>query len=331
MKLFVSYIKMHLKSLLLFLLFTILFAIVFSLYNLYLEAILYAALLCVCCGLIFGIFDFVRFCKWHKLLLELKGGIVISLAELPMPENLIEQDYQTLIEMLFQDKMQFFSIAENTKSEMTDYYTLWAHQIKTPIAAMRLLLQSEQSKQNADLSMELFKIEQYVEMVLQYLRLDSTSSDFVIKKYDLDAIVKQAVRKYSKLFILKKIRLDYTELGCSVLTDEKWLLFVIEQILSNGLKYTSKGKISIHMDSEFPKTLVIEDTGMGIASENIPRVFEKGFTGYNGRTDKKSTGIGLYLCKRVLTKLSHTIAIESEVGRGTKVKIDLDSIDLILE
>jgi len=121
------------------------------------------------------------------------------------------------------------------------------------------------------------------------------------------------------------------ELNCQVLTDEKWLVFVIEQLLSNALKHTPQGKISIYMDKNKSKTLVIQDTGIGIQPEDLPRVFEKGFTGYNGRTDKKSTGIGLYLCKRILTKLSNTITIESEVGKGTVVKIGLDTIKTTME
>jgi signal transduction histidine kinase len=116
-----------------------------------------------------------------------------------------------------------------------------------------------------------------------------------------------------------------------VLTDEKWLLFVIEQVLSNALKYTNEGEISIYMDSSLPDTLVIEDTGIGIQEEDLPRIFEKGFTGYNGRSDKKSTGIGLYLCRRILNKLSHTINIESEVGKGTRVKIGLDTTGAVSE
>ena len=153
----------------------------------------------------------------------------------------------------------------------------------------------------------------------------------MIKSYPLDDIVKQAIRKYSKTFILKKIKLNYKSLNCNILTDEKWLVFVVEQILSNALKYTNSGEISIYMDDRLPFTLVIEDTGIGIAGEDLPRVFEKGFTGYTGRLDKKSTGIGLYLCKRILTKLSHTISIESKVGKGTKVKIGLDTVDIAAE
>lgn len=166
-------------------------------------------------------------------------------------------------------------------------------------------------------------------MVLSYLRLDGGSNDFVLREYNLEPIVRQAVRKYAPLFIRKKISLELGSLPCRVLTDEKWLCFVIEQLLSNALKYTSKGKISIYMADE--TTLVIEDTGIGIAPEDLPRICEKGYTGYNGRTDKKATGIGLYLCKRILTKLSHTLTIRSEVGKGTTVLLGLDHLKLKTE
>ena len=206
---------------------------------------------------------------------------------------------------------------------MMEYYTLWAHQIKTPIAAMRLLLQSEDTEQNRELLAELFRVEQYVEMVLSYLRLGSTSNDFVIQKYPLESIVRQAVRKYAPLFIRKKIRLELGTLSSEVLTDEKWLCFVVEQLLSNSLKYTPKGTISIR--EEPGKVLVIEDTGIGIAQEDLPRIFEKGFTGKNGRSDKRATGLGLYLCRRVLEKLSHRMEIRSQPGKGTQVRLYLDS------
>jgi signal transduction histidine kinase len=166
-------------------------------------------------------------------------------------------------------------------------------------------------------------------MALSYLKLESSSSDYVLKKYPLDGIVKQAVRKYAKIFIRKKISLRLDELNLEVLTDEKWLGYAIEQVLSNALKYTPEGgEISICLEGQ---TLVVADNGIGIAAEDLPRVFDKGFTGYNGRIDKKSTGIGLYLCKRMLEKLSHSIGIESEAGRGTKVKINLARPEIGIE
>jgi len=307
------------------------FLVVLSLYSLPLEAVAYASLLTSIFILIIGIIDFIVFYRKHAELDKLKSSIVISDFTLPGSYDLIEKDYQELIKIIDEDRRNIINQKDKALTDMVDYYTIWAHQIKTPIAAMRLILQSEQSDSNNELLEQLFRIEQYVEMVLQYLRLENINSDFVFKRYSLDDIMKQAVRKYSKTFIRKKIRLNYENLNCDVLTDRKWLVFVIEQILSNALKYTDSGEISIYMDDELHNTLVIEDTGIGIAQEDLPRVFEKGFTGYNGRLDKKSTGIGLFLCKRILNKLSHTISIESEVGKSTKVKIRLDTVDITFE
>ena len=169
--------------------------------------------------------------------------------------------------------------------------------------------------------MELFKTEQYVEMVLSYLRIGDISKDMVLTGCDIAKLVRQAVKKYSRLFILQKISLEMGEIRETVVTDEKWLSFVIEQILSNALKYTKKGKVSIYMEPG--ERLVIEDTGIGISAEDLPRIMEKGYTGYNGRKDKKSTGIGLYLCRKVMDKLNHGIDIESEPGKGTRVILNL--------
>ena len=171
-------------------------------------------------------------------------------------------------------------------------------------------------------------VEQYVQMALQYLRMEKMTSDLVFARYDLDALIRQAVRKYAPLFIRRKIILSYEPVHCEVLTDEKWLVFVLEQILSNALKYTKSGSIHIYLSPDAPKTLVIEDTGIGIAPEDLPRIFEKGYTGCNGRADKRSTGIGLYLCRQIMEKLSHTIRIESEMGVGTKVYLGLDTVSL---
>ena len=205
---------------------------------------------------------------------------------------------------------------------------MWTHQIKTPIAAMRLLLQEEETPVSREMQGELFQVEQYVQMALQYLRMEKMNTDLVFERQELDSLIHQAVRKYAQLFIRRKISLQYEDVHCEVLTDEKWLEFVLEQILSNALKYTRQGKIKIYMDPQSPKTLVIEDTGIGIAPEDLPRIFERGYTGYNGRADKRSTGIGLYLCKQIMDRLSHTIRIESEMGVGTRVYLGLDTVEL---
>lgn len=325
------YLKSRIKVIIMYTVFVLVFSMVFSLYTLPVEAVMYATLLCIIVAIIYSIFDFIKYFNRHKTLTRLLNEVTVHIDGLPHANDILEKDYQNLIEAIHRDKINLISIADGEKSDLLEYYTLWAHQIKTPIAAMRLLLQSEKEINTSHLSMELFKIEQYVEMVLQYLRLNSTSTDFVLKHYDLDSIIKQSVRKYSKMFISKKISLEYSDVNCSVLTDEKWLVFVAEQILSNALKYTPKGKISIYMENKDSKVLVIKDTGIGIAEEDLPRVCENGFTGYNGRIDKKSTGIGLYLCKTILNKLSHKISIESTIEEGTTVKIDLTTKNLEVE
>lgn len=249
-----------------------------------------------------------------------------ALLDLPEPDTLIENDYQDLLEKLEEIRRKLKSEEIISKQEMQDYYGMWVHQIKTPISAMRMLLQTmedeyPEEKKLRELKAELFRIEQYVEMVLTYLRMEDMASDLKLESYSLDELIRASIRKYSQMFILKKIRLEYKTLNQMVITDKKWFCFVIEQILSNALKYTEKGgTIQIFTKQESGQLwLVIEDNGIGIWEEDLPRVFERGFTGYNGRADKKSTGIGLYLCKRIMVRLRHQIRIESKVGVGTQV------------
>ena len=288
----------------------------------------YTALLSGVLALLLALLDLRRFSLRHRQLSDALKSICVSDEQLPPPENLIEEDYRQLIRALGEEKQRQTSAMDLRMSDMQDYFTLWAHQIKTPIAAMRLILQTKPENSAGEIEGELFRVEQYVEMVLNYLRLDSDSTDFVFKTCALDGIIRQCVRKYAKQFIRKRISLEYQGTDLQVLTDEKWLCFVIEQILSNALKYTAAGSIRIFTQGD---TLVIADTGMGIAPEDLPRVFEKGYTGYNGRTDKKATGIGLYLCKKILQKLGHGISISSEVGKGTRVSIDLSREELTVE
>ena len=212
---------------------------------------------------------------------------------------------------------------------MVEYYTVWAHQIKTPIASMRLQIQSEDSELSRKLDGDLNRIEAYVEMVLTFLRLDSDSTDYVIKEISLDDVIRPAIRKFSRDFISKKLTMDFEPTEASVLSDEKWLSFVIEQVISNAVKYTSSGGIRIYMAES--DVLCIEDTGIGISAEDLPRIFENGYTGFNGREDKRASGIGLYLCKRVCDNLGHKITAESEPGVGTKIMIGFDRQELGVE
>ena len=194
---------------------------------------------------------------------------------------------------------------------------------------MKMILQQEDTEENHLLSAELFRIEQYTEMALQYLRLDSKTNDFVFQQYDLDSIIRQAIRKYAPQFILRKIRLIYEPVSMTILTDEKWMLFLLEQLLSNAIKYTPHGSVTISVTPE--KVLQVADTGIGIAPEDLPSIFEKGFTGYNGRVDKKSTGLGLYLCQQAAKKISVSLSVTSEVGKGSAFSVHLDIPPLQVE
>ncbi len=323
-----SYLKRHYKIILLFALFVLIFAVVFSLYSLEVEAVWYAALLCLCVGIVAFCFGLWHYISQHKALTELMRNIELGLYRLPEPNGRVEEDYQDMLRQLYAQNLKIRSEADSARRDTEDYYTLWAHQIKTPIAAMRLLLAEDSSSNNSLLLGELFKTEQYVDMVLQYVRLSSESSDLLLRRSSLDDIIKCSLRKYARLFAIKNLEFSFTETGLTVLTDEKWLAFVIEQIFSNSLKYTSSGKISIYAEGI---ALVIEDTGIGIRAEDLPRVFEKGYTGASGRADKKSTGIGLFLCKSILTKLGHGLEISSKVGVGTKVIINLHNENVTFE
>ena len=159
-----------------------------------------------------------------------------------------------------------------------------------------------------------------MELVLSYLRLGGDATDYVIRQADLDPILRQAARKYAPLFIRGRVSLDMQETGLRALTDEKWLQLVVEQVLSNAVKYAPGGHVKIWGTAD---QLFIEDDGVGIAPEDLPRIFDRGFTGCNGRMDKRATGIGLYLCRQICRRLGHTIGVDSELGRGTRVTIGL--------
>ncbi len=329
MKIFLQYLKQRRNIYALCLLFFFVFCISFLLYQLPVKAILYPSLLCFTWGLIFSVFDFKKIKENHEILEQIKS--ITDVIEISMPEtnNIHNRDYQEIISLISEEHNHYCTEANKSYSDMVDYYTVWAHQIKTPIASMRLTLQNEDSPLSRKVYSDLHRIEQYVEMVLTFLRLNSESSDYVIKEYNIDNIVKQAVKRFSHEFIRRKISLIYEPLNKAVITDEKWLSFVIEQVLSNALKYTKSGCITISLDSN--KNLTVTDTGIGIAPDDLPRIFEKGYTGFNGRTDKKSSGLGLYLCKCICKNLGHNISAKSEINKGTVITIDLSRETLQVE
>ena len=327
-RLFFRYLRSRRMVLAAFLLFSALFAVSFWLYHLPIRAVWYPAALCLVLGLGLLLLDFRAVRVRHETLQILLRQLPVLPQELPAAPEIAEADYAALTAALCSQQSRLLTQMNGRYQDMIDYYTLWAHQIKTPIASMRLSLQAEDSARSRRLLQELSRTEQYVEMVMVYIRLDG-GSDLVLRSCSVDAIVRASVRRFAGEFITHRLKLDYTPLDVSCVTDEKWLRFVVEQVLSNALKYTREGGISIYLEA--PKTLVIRDTGIGIAPEDLPRIFEKGFTGYNGRTGQKSTGIGLYLCRRVMDRLNHGISIVSRPGQGTLVRLDLSRGNRVVE
>lgn len=321
MELLLWYLKQKKKAIILCFLFSVIFILTFYLYHLPIKAVLYPTLLCVILGIIYLIFDFQSFKKRHNILQTLQNLSINLTDKLPKVTTVLDKDYQNIILALQEDRLALETNMSNKYSDMILYYTVWVHQIKTPIASMRLSLQNQDSAFSRKLSSELFRIEQYVEMVLVYLRLNSESTDYLFYEYDIDIIIKKAIKNFSNEFIEKKISLSYDPINLKIITDEKWFLFVIEQVLSNALKYTNSGFIKIYLKQN--KTLCIEDSGIGIASEDLPRIFENGYTGYTGRAYKKASGIGLYLCKTICNKLNQEIKASSTIGVGTTISIDL--------
>ena len=320
-----SYIKKNLKIYWLLIVFIFIFVLIFYLYNLPFESLFYGGLLCFLVSLIASIIDYNNYRKSYIDLKYLETNILSSMEDLPKSLDIRVEYYQKIIERLH-NEVERLKIEDNKKMEdLADYYSMWIHQIKTPIAAMNFLLDNEETDVKV-FKQELFKIERYVEMVLTYIRLGSETSDYVITSINLDEVVRENIKKYATLFINKKIKLNYVSHETYVISDKKWLGFAFEQLLSNAIKYTkSGGEISINISES---ELIIEDNGIGIYEEDLPRIFEQSFTGLNGRYEKKSSGLGLYLCKKTLDKLQHKIEITSEVNKGTKVKVSFPKKDI---
>lgn len=324
-----SFLHQHLLTIGMFIFFTVVFFTIAALYQLEMEAIFYATGLCIAGVLVLCAIRFSAYCKDHQQRQEFLKQIEFIYDRLPPAKNLVETDYHQILRILGDINRQHLTSWQKERQESLDYYTTWVHQIKIPIAVMKMNLQSKDTSENRALLAELFRIEQYVNMVLSYIRLGSNQTDFVIQEYDLDGIIRQAIRHYAPQFIQHRLRLIYEPVHINVLTDEKWLLFILEQLLSNAIKYTPKGTITISVSSE--QILSISDTGIGIAPEDIPRIFEKGFTGYNGRSDKKATGLGLYLCNQTAHKLGIRLTAASTPGKGSTFSLDLKKTNVVID
>ena len=311
------------------------FWVVAALYSLPMEPFGYATVLVLAGGaLLLGIdgAQYMARCRAVRQLNEqiaAGGTAALEILEPSLPfggETGLEAEYRRTLALLAAARREADVAARAARGELLDYFTLWVHQIKTPLAAMHLLLQAEGGSLHcrAEMEAELFKTEQYVGMVLTYLRLGSENNDLVLEITPLDPVVRDAIHKFAPMFVLKKLTLDYPGTGAAAATDRKWLGFILEQLLSNAIKYTPEGgKVTITADA---RSIAVIDTGIGVRAEDLPRIFEKGYTGYNGHENSRSTGLGLYLCSVAAGLLGATLRAESPLGGsggGTRVVLRL--------
>lgn len=326
----IRYIREHRGSILLFIAVNLIYFLMFYLYQLEMEALFYGFVLSLFVFLLYHILQGLRMAQKATERKQLLEPSALLWQELPKPHSLAEEDYQKMVISLRQHCSDISAQWEEKQKESLDYYTTWVHQIKIPITVMQMQLAMEDTEEHRALLVELFRIQEYVNMALGYVRLDGEAKDLVLQKQDVDHMVREVIHKFAPQFIRKKLRLDYEPVHRMMVTDEKWFCFLLEQLMSNAVKYTRQGSITIGL-SEEKEALYIRDTGIGMEAEDLPRIFEKGFTGNNGRRDKKATGLGLYLCRQTAKQLSISLWAESAVGLGSTFYISLKQNPLEVE
>lgn len=304
------------------------FAVVYILGRLPMTLFFYSLQLAGFLLVIYLLIQYFQYAKHYKQINRMELLTGSELEELQQSSDPADRLYIEKMHVLLERLKESENLHAERQSDQLDYFTLWLHQIKTPISAISLLTQSSKAKEAKQVSQELVRLEDYTHMALNYIKLEEPGTDLELSLVDLDDIIKKAIKKYSILFIYKGIRLDYHPTGMQVLSDGKWLQNLLEQILSNSLKYTPEGTISIYRDPAHAETLIIEDTGIGIRSEDLPKIFNKGYSGMNGRLHEKSTGLGLFLSKKICQRLGHRLAIDSKPGEGTRVGIGMAREDL---
>ncbi len=316
---FADCMKKNKLCIILFLLFTALNGTVFALYRIMAEPFIYAEILAAVFLAAFLAADCGRELKAAKEREALMNNILISGDGAALADTLRDKDYSEMIKLLSCEIGKMATEFSSKQQADSDYYTAWIHQIKTPIAVMKLRL-SEDTEENRALRAELFRIEQYVGMVLDYIRLESSSKDLAVKEYSVDAIIKDVLHKFAYQFIIKKLRLVYEPEDFSAVTDKAWLAFILEQLISNAIKYTPEGEVKIIAGDN---KILVKDTGIGIAPEDLPRIFEKGYTGLNGRLGQKSSGLGLFLTRKAADLISAEVLCESKPGEGSAFTVIL--------
>lgn len=311
-----KFLKEKIHSIIIFLVY-ILILLISTWFGISKNYILYIILISV---FMFAVNIVISFVKYKKLIGEIdQWSTDLSTKE---PEVFKNTNFSKRIINLEKENREMESAFELKMKDFKEYISIWTHQIKTPLFSLDLILNDYPIDGHAAKA-EVFEIEEYIDSLLSYMRLESLSTDFVFEEVSLDALVSSSIKKYSKVFIRRKNKVNFKASGLIITTDKKWFSLILDQILSNANKYTQNGSISIYIEGT---NLVIKDTGIGIRKEDLPRVFDKSYTGYNGRIYKKSTGIGLNLVKNTAENLSIDVFIESEVNAGTKVILNLSRV-----
>ena len=324
-----SYIRAHIGVALFLAGSAAVFAVVLFLSGLPAEPVRYAALLCAVGGVVCALPGYLQYRRRYKAAELALQGLPEAVDRLRAPSSAVEEAYDAALRRLCAMLAKSETDRQRQRIENADYFTMWIHQIKTPIAAMQLILREQDDARSRELLAELFRIDQYAEMALTYARLESPTTDLVLRRSAVEPIVRSVVRQYAGQFVRRHVALRCEIEPVCALTDEKWLAFILGQLLSNAVKYTENGTVTVRVTKEL--VLSVSDTGIGIAPEDLPRIFEKGFTGYNGRAGRKSTGLGMYLSRCAAEKLGHRISVQSAPGQGTTVSVDLRSVDLGVE
>lgn len=324
-----SYIRAHIGVALFLAGSAAVFAVVLFLSGLPAEPVRYAALLCAVGGVVCALPGYLQYRRRYRAAELALQGLPEAVDRLCAPLGAVEEAYDAALRRLCAMLAKSETDRQRQRIENADYFTMWIHQIKTPIAAMQLILREQDDARSRELLAELFRIDQYAEMALTYARLESPTTDLVLRRCAVEPIVRSVVRQYAGQFVRRHVALRCEIEPVCALTDEKWLAFILGQLLSNAVKYTENGTVTVRVTKEL--VLSVSDTGIGIEPEDLPRIFEKGFTGYNGRAGRKSTGLGMYLSRCAAEKLGHRISVQSAPGQGTTVSVDLRSVDLGVE
>ncbi len=286
-------------------------------------------LLCLV-GTVNLLYDYFRRKKFYDELFSLLEGIdnKCLIHEMLMDPSFL--DGKLVLEVLYETNKYKLDEIEKFKlknKDLEEFIEMWVHEIKTPLASTSLIMENNPSQVNGDIKKELVKVNDYVEQMLFYARSATVEKDYLVKQVLLETIVKKVILRYKHDFLLKKISLDMYDLDVVVNTDTKWMEFILGQIIGNSIKYTSDNPQIRIYTKRFKESaiLFIEDNGIGIKDSDLPRLFDKGFTGENGRMKYNSTGMGLYLVKQLCDKLDHKIKIESNDGTTVMITFPIGS------